>query len=430
MKEQLKLGVARADITPELGTHLYGYTPFIVANEIHDRLSVTAFCFESGLVRALFLSITVGSLKTELCNELRNTISKECKVPFSNILLCCTHTHSAPNVTGTYGWGDVDSEYYQHIFAPGVLKAAKEAASCCIPVKMGVASGESLIGINRREPREDNVIDFGQCPWGPFDPRMTVLSFRDENQSIIANIIHYGIHGTCAGANTEVSRDFSGIMIDRMEALTGGITAFFNGPEGDVGPRLTNGITTSNSIQYAEELGGIAASDAMRIFHKIDHWEDALLSCYDGEIKIPLNPRISLEEAEKALSESEDSEVNSLGQIRNYYRNVIKSYKDGDEDQSHFIFQQSILKLGHIAFVVFPYELFSEIGMRINQYCKEYTVLSLSNANGTYGYFPTDHEISRGGYEIVMYQTKDVQTYAKNADYHLITETLKNLKED
>jgi hypothetical protein len=86
-------------------------------------------------------------------------------------------------------------------------------------------------------------------------------------------------------------------------------------------------MTTGNSIQYAEELGGIAASDAMRIFHKIDHWGDVLLSCHDGEIKIPLNPRISLEEAEKALSESEDSEVNSLGQIRNYYRNVIKSYK-------------------------------------------------------------------------------------------------------
>ena len=41
----LQLGVARADITPEIGTHLYGYYPFIVATEIHDSLTATAFCF-------------------------------------------------------------------------------------------------------------------------------------------------------------------------------------------------------------------------------------------------------------------------------------------------------------------------------------------------------------------------------------------------
>ena len=43
-------------------------------------------------------------------------------------------------------------------------------------------------------------------------------------------------------------------MIDRLEAATGTLTAFINGAEGDVGPRLTNGKTVGN-ISLVEEHG-------------------------------------------------------------------------------------------------------------------------------------------------------------------------------
>ena len=113
------------------------------------------------------------------------------------------------------------------------------------------------MGVNRREIRANNKIDFGQNPWGCFNPRMTVISFKNDEGNVVANIIHYGAHCTAAGRNTEISRDWAGVMVDSLEKESGGITAFFNGAEGDVGPRLSNGGTTGD-MSHVKETGEIA----------------------------------------------------------------------------------------------------------------------------------------------------------------------------
>ncbi len=50
-------------------------------------------------------------------------------------------------------------------------------------------------------------------------------------------------------------------MTDAVEKESGAITAFFNGPEGDVGPRLSNGRTVGD-LRHVHELGKMAAKDA------------------------------------------------------------------------------------------------------------------------------------------------------------------------
>ena len=43
MDKKLYLGVARKDITPEIGCNLYGYQPDVYSESIHDNLTVTAY---------------------------------------------------------------------------------------------------------------------------------------------------------------------------------------------------------------------------------------------------------------------------------------------------------------------------------------------------------------------------------------------------
>lgn len=104
----------------------------------------------------------------------------------------------------------------------------------------------------------DGVVDFGQNPWGQQDKRMTVIAFQTPDGAPIANVVHYGAHCTAAGTNTEITRDWAGVMIDRLEAESGAPTLFLNGAAGDVGPRLTNGKTKATS-NYVMELGSVAA---------------------------------------------------------------------------------------------------------------------------------------------------------------------------
>lgn len=425
--DKLYLGVARENITPAVGCQLYGYRPNIFSTTVADELTATAFYFKQGSTEALMLSITVCLINTELSKNIAKLISEEFGIPEENCMLSATHTHSGPNTSGATGWGDIDKEYCSNIFIPRILAAVKQAKGAAVPVKMGVASGESLIGVNRREINLNNKVVLGQNKWGSFNPNMTVLSFANEQNKVVANIVHYGLHGTAAGPNTEITRDWSGIMVDSLEAESGAVTAFFNGPEGDVGPRLSNGRTTGN-LSYVKELGDIAAKDAVSIFKKISSYKEVYLAVSNKNLLIPLKKRQSLESARELYENYKGLTVNVEGKIRAHLESVMKSYETEFTEEEFFPINQTLIALGDIVWASFPYEIFSEIGMRIDAAFETKSILSLSNTNGSEGYFITEDAAVRGGYEVNMFLYARIQPFCDNADYHLIKETINHIK--
>jgi len=432
MCKQLLLGVAQTDITPEIGARLFGYGGNVRSESIHDNLTATAFWFEKDNTRALLMSITVCSIITPLADRIRAEIASSLSIPYENCILNVTHTHTGPTTAGMVGWGDVDTDYCENIFIPKILEVAKEAAAAPVPVKMGIAQGKSYVAINRRQVMPNNRIELGQNPWGPFCPDMTVISFRDNEGNAVANMIHYGLHGTAAGKSTVIGRDWSGIMVDRLATETGAITAFFCGPEGDVGPRLSNGETVGN-IALMEELGGIAASDAVRIYKDIRSFHDAPLSCLSATVRIPFDKRISPEEATAGYERFSKEPGGTAMALANHYKEVLASYENGYEEVDAKEIPQTIIKIGDVAFVSTPYELFSVIGMRIAEASPVPYTLNLVMSNGSEGYFITEDNLylapHNGGYEVAMYCMTTLQPYTHDADFHLVSETLKNLED-
>lgn len=421
-------GFSKKDITPETGGFLYGYVDDLRSEAIHDRLSVSAFYFEDEAEKAFMISAEVCSINTAVSDEIRAVISEKTGVRKENIILHGIHNHTGPNTDGNTGWGDLDTEYCFNVLLPRTLQAAIEAKTSAVPALMGFNMGESRVAVNRREQTVDSVITFGQCPWGSFDPRMAELSFVTPGNKPIASLIFYTCHGTCAGLCREISRDFAGGMIDMLEAHTGAPAAFFCGAEGDVGPRLDNGQTVCD-IKAVEIMGERAGRDAVRIYDGIGEYKPLTLKIVSGSLNIPLKKRIPLEEARGLFEEYKNHSVNLEGQKRDYYKRVIDSYGDGYEDKEFSEIPQTAIRLGDSIFVSFPYELFSDIALRIDKAFPEGDVFSLSNANGSMGYFPCDSEISKGGYEIDMFLTHNIQPYCEKADMHLIKESLKNLEE-
>ena len=220
----LRCGAGRADITPPLGTILYGYAPGRPAESVGDPLTLTAVKLTSDEDSALLITCSVASLNAELCSRMRREAGEAAGVPACNVTINTTHTHSAPNCSIASGWGEVDTGYIESILMPGCLKAAREAAETLRPALFGIGETDSDVGINRRELRENGKIALGQNPWGPRDPKMTVLSFKDLDGKIIASLVHYGCHGTASGCNPEITRDWPGVMTDMLEAETGGIS--------------------------------------------------------------------------------------------------------------------------------------------------------------------------------------------------------------
>ena len=428
MNDKLLLGIGRTVITPPVGSNLYGYRPDVISESVHDDLTATAYCFRQGETAALLISLTVCSIGDPLCGDLRDRIARECDLPRENCIIHAIHTHSGPILNPTTGWGVPDPAYLEGILIPRTVEAARLACANAVPVTMKISQGESLVGINRRELRADNTIALGQNPWGPFDPKMTVITFAGEDGKPAAHLIHYGCHGTAAGRNREISRDWAGVMIDAVERIFGGTAAFFNGPEGDVGPRLANGLTVGRMhVDDAVEHGGIAARDAARICRERGSCITPTLSVSTETLQIPLQPRLPREEAETLMAEFEGQTVNIKAKKYEYYQKVAQSYDTDYSEVASVPVEQTVLRLGDVAIVSCPFELFSEIGMRIAQESPFPYTLTLSNTNGSLGYFITEDAICRGGYEVGMFLTTGVQPYVTNADFHYFDQTVKHL---
>ena len=421
MRESLLAGAGQRGITPAVGCNLFGYRPDIVSESVNDALTVTAIALSQGGTAAMLISATLGAFQTELADEIRALAAAETRIP--HVLLSATHTHSGPNTAGLQGWGGIAREYCDNILVPGILAAAKEAAASRRPALLGIGTAQSKVGINRRQHSLDGRIGLGQNPWGCFDPTMTVLRFAEPNGSAIANIIHYGAHCTGSGCNTEITRDWPGVMLDRLEAESGAPAMFLNGAFGDVGPRLSNGKTTGN-LRYALELGGIAASDAVQAWRNAKNAKPANLSVITGELELPLKPRLPREEAQKLFDETSSNSINVHSQKRQYYRNVLAAWDSGLQEEAHLAFPQTLVSLGDVVFVPFPFELFSEISLRLREYSPFAHTLCMGITNGYEAYLPSQDQLCRGGYEVDMFRTSRTQPLADNTDDHIIRENL------
>ena len=425
---EMLAGVGREIITPELGTNLFGYAGNIIGIEIRDALTVTAAAFEYNGIKSMIISATLCLINTELSDEIRGKISGVTGVPEQNIMLSATHTHSGPSVQNYEGWGIINRDYCDKIFIPGCIKAAKDAVYSMKSVKMGAGSAESRVGINRREFTREGYIGLGQNPWGTYDPNMTVLSFKGTGDGIpVLNIIHYGAHCTAMGCNNLISRDWSGIMTDRLEAESGAVTMFINGTQGDTGPRLSNGQTCGNP-ELTAEIGALAAIDAVRIYKNIRTYRSAECSVISGKINIPFEPLMPLDEARRRIAEYETIPEHNLGRrIYTTLSKIIDMHERGDAGEKEFVMEQTSIRLGDAVFVPMPFETFSEISLRLRKFAPFEHVLVAACTNGDNSYLPTQDQLCRGGYEVEMFYWNRPRRLPDNTDTLIINNILNYL---
>ena len=433
MEPILFAGASRADITPEVGGMLYGYNDSTYSTSLHDRLELKALALKSGDQAVLMLSVTVAEFGTAAAMQLRQTVSAAVGIAPEYILVSTTHTHSAPNVSGMSGWGDVDRPYLEGIMIPAAVRACTEALSALVPVEFAIACGESTIGVNRREIDEYGNASFGQNPWACQDKTMTIIRFRNtETKQGVFQMIHYGCHGTAAGNNHEISRDWIGIMTDRMETETGIMTGFWNGCVGDVGPRIANGYTTGD-ISHVEELGGHAALDAIRIARQFAYvpYERAALTVHAEDIALPLRPMTPRDEVEAYMA-SHDRDghyVNLDGLVHAYMCAVSDLYEAGETLPAAKLLPVCVVMLGDAAaFCPTPYEMFSEICLRLRDYSPVRHTLAVSLTNGYEAYLPSQGELCRGGYEVGCFRFGSAAALGDNTDTVLIGHFLRILR--
>ena len=424
---QLHAGVARTEITPPLGVHLFGYPDRDrFALSAADPLHSTALVVESGGKKAAIASLDLCLLDDETVTHVRSRVEERTGIPAEQVTLCCIQTHSAPNTVSATGWGDRDDEYLS-MAVPWIVESVVQADRGLKPARLLIGTTRSDVGINRRQIAEDDGVVLGQCPWGAYDPEMTVLRLEGA-AGPIGSIVHYGAHPTSRGSTPEISRDWPGVMVDRLEETSGAPAMFVNGAVGDVGPRLDAGGTVGNGQESMMEMGTRAANDAIRAYHAAAEIADADLDVAVDSLHLPYGPRPPLDQAirERERAEPHKAEWGAGMADYFYWNDVVESY--GKPTVEGKWIRQTITRLGPAVFVPVPGEPFAEIVLRIRQASPFPYTMVASTTNGCNGYFVTRESRPRGGYEVWVGRAYGAYLFNDNIDDVLVAENRRLLK--
>jgi len=421
----LLVGVGKEIITPKVGGFLFGYNDNTRSTSVNDDLTVTSMCLISGDVSFLLISITVCLIHDDLVREIAEKAGSAAGVPADHVIVSCTHTHSGPRTTyfsQFKNFGDLDKEYCTDVLIPKCVAASCTAASSVVPVNVGVGTTESKVGINRRQLHENGSVSLGQNPWDMYDSTMTVIAFSavDSNKTI-ANIIHVGAHCTASGINHEITRDWAGYMVDRLEEESGAVTMFLNGTLGDVAPRMANGGSTGD-LKHAAEVGGLAGIDAVRAFKNIRTFYNEPLQVACGKLSVLYKHPIPLDNIRVYFM---TEGINKRSFMKSSLESLQEMHTNKDFGPDEWVFSQVILRIGPVIFVPYPFEVCSEIGLRLRAYSPFAHTLTLSCTNGSHSYLPAQSQICRGGYEIESFLWFRPRQLPDDMDTRLINQNLK-----
>lgn len=435
----LRVGFGRTDITPKLGTQLVGYgdndRP---AEEILDPLHATAMVLEQGSVKAAVINLDWCFVCEVITDRIRAEVNARTGIPPMHVAVSTTHTHSAPctRTIKTFGRGDSDPWEYVDAVLPLIACAVEQANAALTEAEVGLATTESLTGVNRRGVDEQGRTGFMSSPHDPFDPTMTVVHFRDKEGADVGIVVHYGAHNTAMGNTRQVTRDWCGVMKDRVESQWKAPVLYLNGSEGDTGPRtnfrrsiaaLGDGLSAGvgDGIHAVREVGYRAATDAIRALISIKDWRtDLRLGVHVEEILMPYAPLPPLEEAKAMVAKLELEGKKSKDY--HYNKAVVEAW--GKPPMDGVRFQQNAITLGPLAIIPLPGEIFSSISLRVRSGSPFQYTLLCSNTNGTRAYLTTREAKGRGGYEVTERRCFGAYVFADGIDDALVTACLKTLR--
>lgn len=144
-KSALQVGFGKANMMPESTVTIAGGED---PNRLHtgylDYLTASCIAFSDGTNTVLLYTIDMQCLTASFLGNIKDTISQETGVPVANIMLSCTHDHSAPSMTMTHTG---ISDFRTGPFAYALLDSGKAAIKDLAPVEtyIGESKTESMV---------------------------------------------------------------------------------------------------------------------------------------------------------------------------------------------------------------------------------------------------------------------------------------------
>lgn len=383
----IRLGCARADITPDQPVDLCGYALRNGASTgLHDPLSIRWIALQvSDEEQVLLGSADLISFSRTAYQSLKDRICADAKTT-CNVALATTHTHSAPVTVRLRYCGKVNKAYLAKTKSTIVEAAGKAMNQELKPVQVTIGSGICDVNFNRRH-RETGM---------PADKEVITVAFVDESGTPLATLINYACHPVVLGhLSNSVSGDYAGYLTRFVEHHTGSSCLFLNGACGDVNPVNEHSTDAREAAKTGEAIGRVAL-EAIKSATLVT---EASPGWHRVQIDLPVKVPTSAQDFQKRLEMLEEKFGISASMFSDRVERDSRLLAEGKYPRTVGL-ELSMLTIGDDAAIVFvPGELFTSIGLQMKKMAAPRKLIISGFSNGSIGYLPDRQAYQDGGYE-------------------------------
>ena len=346
------VGYGAADISPEKPVYLRGYGEpknERMSTGVAERLYATCVSIQDASGnQALLISLDLLGSDRAAIQPLREQIAEKYGIPFDNIMVCCSHNHSGPDMSDTV---------YRALMTERTLEAVEQAMTSFKPATMEIAfSRPEGFNFNRHYLLSDGTYmgeAVGTIPkdqvYGHFakaDNLLQLVRFNREGDKPVV-LMNWQGHprSTEPNSHTTSTPNYPGVMRSTVEKGLDCYGAFFLSGSGNMNnnSQIKAEVHHANYIELGEGLG------------------------------------------QEAIKAAENFEQVNTGDIQ-----VAATYLDVSGVENTAGAPYYAMSFGDVAFAFAPNEIFDTNAMAVKDNSKFKMTFYSSCSNESHGYLPTD----------------------------------------
>ena len=425
----LYAGTARVKLEPPVGLAMLGYGNRVGLNAgVHDDLAAQAIVLNDGANKIAIVGVDVLALGIRIADDVRERVTASTGIPADSILVCATHTHSAPafNIFATPRADAKPAEgrdlEWERALPKKIASAIIQANENLEPAILRSASAPFTLGVHRRLMRPHRQVQIAANRSGPADARVEALGAYLSDGTPIAFLMNYPCHGVVlCEDNLLYSRDWPGFAMDEIEsaaAASGGsrpVSIFIQGATGNIDPR------SRGNFEVAEQHGRAMGRAAFDVLDRAPSISDARIVTRRIALNLKLKDlsaelavaRDCAEQTQASLDNHRGGSGYQLKRLRDHHAQSIAALAalEALEEQNRrdrrvnmttreLATAMTVVTLGNLAFVGIPGELFVELGLALKANSHFAQTFVAGYCNDLIGYIPTRVAYAEGGYEV------------------------------
>ena len=398
----IEAGEGTVEITPPLGIELAGFHKppgkERVVTGIRQPCLARALVLRLDKTEIALVSLDVCGFPRDFAERIRRRAGKRTGLGPSNIRVTATHTHSAPTLRFFRQWGAVSKPYVQFVEDRAVQAiefARKDLAPAdCYLGRQTVTDG-NFNRTSKTWKTEDafNAQATDENRW--LDRTLHALLFMREQPKQNLLWYNFSAHPVCY-TDGLAGPDWPGLVAEKMKARDGLTPSFLQGHCGDVNPG--NGET---SLGDPEKVSEAIYSALHHATNHSSYVQPTELRSLRSEASLPLDIDLLKDQLQRYRTDPSKctrGEWVDAGFAEDWFADLSK----WNLRKTAYSAPISALRLGALAFVFHPGELYGFYGLAIRLASPFANTIVVGYADDFVGYLPDPPAFKAGEYAALV----------------------------